>query len=162
MDLYSASNLATVGNPDIVKIFSSSNAAPGSLLYKLSELTSLVDSDGTFSGSDGIWSGNVRSHVDFATPITLAAGTYFFGMSGDGIELGQTIATGLPPGQGMLFILDGDTVNYGRDPYNTYDAAFRLEGDAVSAVPLPAALPLFGSGVLALAGVAWRRRGKVS
>jgi len=31
-----------------------------------------------------------------------------------------------------------------------------------SAVPLPAALPLFGSGVLALAGVAWRRRGKVS
>ncbi len=28
--------------------------------------------------------------------------------------------------------------------------------------PLPAALPLFGSGVLALAGFAWRSRGKVS
>ena len=31
-----------------------------------------------------------------------------------------------------------------------------------AATPLPAALPLFGSGVLVLAGVAWRRRGKVS
>jgi hypothetical protein len=30
------------------------------------------------------------------------------------------------------------------------------------ATPLPAALPLFGSGVMMLAGVAWRRRGKVS
>jgi hypothetical protein len=33
---------------------------------------------------------------------------------------------------------------------------------SVSAVPLPAALPLFGSGILALAGFAWRSRGKVS
>jgi PEP-CTERM motif len=31
-----------------------------------------------------------------------------------------------------------------------------------TATPLPAALCLFGSGVLALAGFAWRRRGKVS
>jgi hypothetical protein len=33
---------------------------------------------------------------------------------------------------------------------------------SVSAAPLPAALPLFGSGVIALAGFAWQRRGKVS
>jgi hypothetical protein len=46
------------------------------------------------------------------------------------------------------FILDGDTP--------------AISGDVVSAVPLPAALPLFGSGVMMLAGVAWRRRGKVS
>jgi hypothetical protein len=32
----------------------------------------------------------------------------------------------------------------------------------VSPVPLPDALPLFGSGVIALAGMAWRSRGKVS
>jgi hypothetical protein len=40
---------------------------------------------------------------------------------------------------------------------------FNLQGALfVAPVPLPAALPLFGSGVIALAGVAWRRRGKVS
>ena len=37
-----------------------------------------------------------------------------------------------------------------------------LQGKIVSPVPLPAALPLFGSGVLALAGFAWKKRGKVS
>jgi hypothetical protein len=38
-----------------------------------------------------------------------------------------------------------------------------ISGDVIdaSSVPLPAALPLFGSGVIALAGFAWRR-GKVS
>jgi hypothetical protein len=34
--------------------------------------------------------------------------------------------------------------------------------DASTVVPLPAALPLFGSGLIALAGFAVRRRGKVS
>jgi hypothetical protein len=34
-------------------------------------------------------------------------------------------------------------------------------GCDINAVPLPAALPLFGSGLLALAGIAWLR-GKVS
>jgi hypothetical protein len=33
-------------------------------------------------------------------------------------------------------------------------------GTELYAVPLPAALPLFGSGVMVLAGVAWRRRGE--
>jgi hypothetical protein len=37
-----------------------------------------------------------------------------------------------------------------------------IDNASVSAAPLPAALPLFGSGVMMLAGVAWRRRGKVS
>jgi hypothetical protein len=35
-------------------------------------------------------------------------------------------------------------------------------GGEVSPVPLPAALPLFGSGVIALTGLAWRWGGKVS
>jgi hypothetical protein len=39
---------------------------------------------------------------------------------------------------------------------------FNLQGSILDVVPLPAALPLFGSGVMVLAGFAVRRRGKVS
>ena len=45
---------------------------------------------------------------------------------------------------------------------NRGDGIPAISGDVVSAVPLPAALPLFGSGVLALAGFAWRSTEKVS
>ena len=38
---------------------------------------------------------------------------------------------------------------------------FDVDSVSLSAVPLPAALPLFGSALLVLAGLAWRR-GKVS
>jgi hypothetical protein len=61
------------------------------------------------------------------------------------------------------------TVNSNHFPNLTY-ADFGADSGTVtivsetgfSPVPLPAALPLFGSGVLALAGVACRKRGKIS
>jgi hypothetical protein len=43
-----------------------------------------------------------------------------------------------------------------------FDFGELISASQLSPVPLPAALPLFGSGVMVLAGVAWRRKGKVS
>jgi hypothetical protein len=50
----------------------------------------------------------------------------------------------------------------GDDVLNRGNGTPAISGDVVFATPLPAALPLFGSGVIALAGFAVRRRGKVS
>jgi hypothetical protein len=47
--------------------------------------------------------------------------------------------------------VSGDTINFGAGAVS-----------CAAPTPLPAALPLFGSGVIALAGFAVRRRGKVS
>jgi hypothetical protein len=52
-----------------------------------------------------------------------------------------------------------------RGPQDQYTVNQILVGKVnsvtVSATPLPSALPLFGSGVVVLAGLAWRSRGKV-
>ncbi len=72
---------------------------------------------------------------------------------------GFNIAEGLGPLDDRLFLsMPANSVGLG-DNFNTY-AVFSLStnGNGVSPVPLPAALPLFGSALAMLGMVGWRRK----
>ena len=90
--------------------------------------------------------------------IVLSAGTYWLTVYGPSILeqhtwLGQTEANG-----------DNSLIQFGPDPNNplfafprNMDARFRIDGDIIS-TPLPAALPLFATGLAALGLLGWRRK----
>jgi hypothetical protein len=67
----------------------------------------------------------------------------------------------------LLGFSDANLSQSGNQLFVNWEGLSFTSGDEVvlssdSAAPLPAALPLFGSGVMMLAGFAWQRRGKVS
>jgi hypothetical protein len=113
------------------------------------------NSFGLFSDTPGatpIFQTGTGSPLDPLTLINLVPGIISFNGAVSPIAL---LGPWCSPGcDGSGFYLDGGLFSAG------------LQGSIttaeVSAVPLPPALPLFGWGVLALAGLAWRSRGKVS
>ena len=90
--------------------------------------------------------------------IVLSAGTYWLTVYGPSIlERHMWYGAVEPTG-------DNSLLQFGPDPDNPIggfpkfgDARFQIDG-AVNPVPLPAALPLYGTGLWVLAVLAWRRK----
>jgi hypothetical protein len=96
----------------------------------------------------------MRVHADFA-PTLFAPGTYWFGMSGIGTEIGWNLAFNVPGSDGAWQLFqDGLQFSFNNDT----QFAFRLDGPA-GVVPEPAAWTLMMVGFGAL-GVALRSRRK--
>lgn len=132
---------------------------------------------GQTTGGDGPVSGQqVRFTVTFTTPFNLSADHYFFvpqvevTTSGEFLWLSGTrpLAAGaFPPGVTDLqswtrdAMLDPDWLRIGTDivGVGTFNAAFTLAGVET---PLPAALPLFATGLGGLGLLGWRRKKKTS
>jgi len=117
-----------------------------------------------FTGGEGPATGvEVLISVNFLTPVVLPAGHYFFRPEastsvGDFLWLS---AAGPLPGDLQTWIrndnLAPDWERVGTDVTNQgpFNASFSLTGDAT---PLPAALPLFATGLGALGLLGWRRK----
>jgi len=86
--------------------------------------------------------GPKMAHVDF-TPIDLAAGEYWFGLSSTN-NLNLTWASYRAPGTPLV---SDDQIGLNGDKFwnhpDIYDLAFRIDGSFVSAVPEPATWALF-------------------
>lgn len=139
-DIYTWEGFATLGKDVTVRVRADAGGAPAAAnLYEFgSTLTNVsVLDDVTLAGTS------------FA-PITLAAGTYWFGVSGTNSELGWTSFTG---NTGPAYLLLGDTLQFSTRSHS----AFRVIGDAAGAVPEPANWAMMVGG-FALAGAAMRRR----
>ncbi len=138
IDRYSSADFGNVGENVFVKIWTGDGAT---LLHDISTTITVQDSDGAGT-SDAI-----RSRAEF--DVDLAAGAYLIGVAGDSEDLGQNLLQGT---SGATFRFFGDTLSA---PERT--ASIRVFGGDVTAVPLPAGLPLL-FGALAVLGVAVRRR----
>lgn len=141
IDRYATPDFSDVGDAAIVKIWTSDGAT---LLHDISTMITVQDSDGAAG------SGLIRSRAVF--DVDLTAGDYLIGLTGAGSDqLQQSLLQGTL-GDLMTFRFFQDTL---QDDERT--ASIRVFGDAVTAVPLPAGLPLL-LGALAVIGVAARRR----
>lgn len=144
MSIFGGTGFGSVGDGTVVKIFSGASA-PGNMLFGLNETVDSVDS--LFTATQ---SGLSRVHVTFDEAQFLAAGTYWFGMSGASL----LVQAGLNNVQdNHMWQLSGDTPMFFP---NVGDMAFQLEGNTASAVPEPATFALLALGLLGFAFV--RRR----
>lgn len=148
-DVYS--QLVTSGAAVTIKFRADVGGAPDlTNLAVLSSSISAVDSQGA-SSSPTI----LRGHADFA-PLSLAAGTYWFGMSSAGPDIGWNFNFDVP-GVTNMWQLNGDTLQFSfNDVSFPTQAAFRLYGGGV--VPEPASWALMIIGFGAVGGALRRRR----
>jgi len=154
MDIYSAEYYGKVGNSVTIRLWDDVGGQPGSLMMDFTETISIVDGDG--SGRPDV----SRKHVDFTTAVGLSANTtYWIGMSSTSIHEFLQMGLQLGPDDSRMFVFSG-TNPLGFTGTNAGDMAFRLHGTAVAPVPVPAALPLFLSGLMGLGVVGWRKRRK--
>jgi len=118
-------------------------------------------------GEGSVTGQEVKFTVNFTTPFNLPAGHYFFvpqvqTFSGEFFWL--SAPSSQFPGDLQAWIrnekLAPDWLRIGTDIVGgtTFDMAFSLNGESV--VPLPAALPLFATGLGALGLLGWRRKRK--
>jgi hypothetical protein len=129
----------------------------------------------TTGGSGPVTGQEVQFHLTFTTPFELAAGHYFFvpqvEITGGGnffwLSAERPITSGTPfspdlQGWTRDAALDPDWLRVGTDIVGgatppTFNFAFQLEGNNT---PLPAALPLFATGLGGLGLLGWRRKRK--
>jgi hypothetical protein len=135
----------------------------------------------TTGGNGAVTGEEVQFHLTFLTPFDLQAGHYFFVpqvemLAGVGfffwLSAERPIVTGTPFPAGTTDLqgwtrdaaLDPDWLRVGGDIVGptpvtgpTFNFSFSLEGDVV---PLPAALPLFATGLAGLGLLGWRRKRK--
>ena len=143
-DIYSEYGSVALNDLVVIKFRGDDGGQPGaSNIFLFNSVLSAIDNIGS-SNQASIR----RLHADFA-PISLAAGNYWFGMSGAGnSEIGWNIDFALP---GSARQLSGDSVVGQID----YQLAFRLTDSG--AVPEPATWALMIGG-FGLAGATLRRR----
>jgi hypothetical protein len=137
----------------------------------------------TTGGTGSVTGQEVTFNVIFTTPFNLPADHYFFVPqvqlnTGDFSWLSAPrpiVSPGTPFPAGFTDLqgwardqaLDPDWLRIGTDIVGgatppTFNFAFTLSGDTVSEVPLPAALPLFATGLGALGLLGWRRKRKAA
>ncbi len=144
-DLFTGRSYANVGTGVTVKIRADNGSGlPGT---SLAQFNDVIDAETAYDSFVDI------SSVHFAGP-TLAAGTYWMGVSGLASELSWATyfgASSSPTGQAQL---NGDT--YMHQP-GVYNFAWRIEGEPATGnnVPEPAS---WGLAAVALAGLAISRR----
>jgi len=155
MDIYTWNFFAGIGQPVTIRLWADAAGTPGALLNQFVDLISVMDT----VGIGALEPLQIRVHVDFTTPLALAAGTtYWIGMSGPGYELGQVTLEGLnPPDDNQVAVFDGTVFN---SHAAIGDMAFRLHDGTVSAVPEPTSLAMFAVGALGMIGYGWKRRRK--
>ena len=153
IDIYSACRSIGCGTPNIgtnatVKIRKDASGAPAaSNLFTILTSVSAIDSVGSTANPSV-----ERVHADFAAA-TLAAGTYWIGLSGTTQEIGWNLSSAASTA-GFYFGND-DNLN---NNISGFAGAFRVLGTA--AVPEPAAWALMLAG-FGLVGGAMRRRQSV-
>lgn len=134
---------ASVGDPVRVRVFGDAGGAPGSLLHDIAASVSITDTDGDLSGT------YERRFAAFSA--TVAAGTYFIGVSGEGgSQLSQLLVNTVGGGTCQM---SGTVLSFCFGDRGTFDtAAIRVYGDPATArIPLPAGLPLLAAGIGGLA-----------
>ena len=124
----------------------------------------------TTGGEGPVTGQEVKFTVNFATPFLLPVGHYFFvpqvQVSAPGEFFWLSSGAPLPPDlQGWIrnANLDPDWLRDGTDIVGgtaRFNFAFSLDGEVIT--PLPAALPLFASGLGALGLLGWRRKRKAA
>ena len=153
-DIYSENQGPLIGAVVTLRVRNDVAGSPDAIdLLTLASVLSAIDTVGS-SSSPTI----KRLHADFA-PFALAAGNYWFGMSGEsniGLSLGGDFRAS--SGQNGLWQLSGPNLQFSFN--GTTKAGFRVLGD-VGAVPEPAAWALMIAG-FAMTGAAARRRRAVA
>jgi hypothetical protein len=129
-------------------LLSSNGGPPGAVLFSgTSSLTST---------SLGTNNGYSLYRENFTIPLdTLGAGTYFLAIQAVSSNFGTYLMYGVATG-GIAFTSDGGAT-WSYNPNSGESIAVSL--DAV-ATPLPAALPLFATGLAGLGLLGWRRKRK--
>ena len=90
--------------------------------------------------------------------VNLGTGTYWIALFG--LDTFAGVALTQPPNPAPFYAFTIDRVNWSTDTAARF--AFRVTGDEVAQTPLPAALPLFTSGLGVLGLLAWGREKKVA
>lgn len=146
VDVYTSIDTIGVNDPVVVRVFSDSGGQPGALLAESLESIDFRDGQGA-AGPD-----IVRIGAGLTSPILLQANTtYWIGMSGNQVQLGQDFLLLDPPfADGRAAQMDGATFDFLQGAFG--DQAFRLHGRAV---PEPSALLAAAMAAIALP---WRRR----
>jgi hypothetical protein len=143
---------ASLQTSSAIKIRNDVSGTPSNTnLYSIAATVAADDSVG--SGSSGLQ----RLAVNFS-PIDLTAGTYWIGLSAATIyaagDIGWSSMLVGPLDSPDEFVLNGD---HATTTNGTYDLAFILYGDPIT-TPIPAALPLFATGLTGLGLLGWRRK----
>jgi probable HAF family extracellular repeat protein len=135
------------------------NASQQAVVWNGTAPTVLGSLGGTNSSAAAINdSGQV---VGYSTTTTGQFGTIWNGTTAININ---TLLTSDPSGILLLALTGinsfGQIVGYGSDSSGNWDAVLLTPTSSVSATPIPAALPLFASGLGALGLLGWRRKRK--
>ncbi len=145
MDIFSRNLWGSVGDSVTIRVWNDMNSAPGSLLFEFTETISIIDSDA--AGTDTRIN---RKHVDFTSPVNLAAATpYWIGMSGTSTEIALAGLIGPnAPDDEHMFLFDGTTL-VDDTSRHAGDMAFRLYGTQ-NVIPEPSTLLILCMGVFVL------------
>ena len=153
--IYSSNSATVIGNGVVIKFRNNDGGPTSSNFATLNSSLSLINADGASSNP------SIRQLYASFTPLALAAGTYWFGMSGSGSDFGWEIdfgnAIGTPAWQ-----LRGDNLQFAFGPnvafgYRLYDGA-PLGG----AVPEPQSWALLMAGFGLMGGALRLRRRAVA
>jgi hypothetical protein len=136
-----------------IEFFGDSSGTPGTLLTNITIASPAIVDTGLIN-----FYGNTVLRFSTTIPdVVLGAGTYYFSVSDSGPNNFVWASSNLSNG-GFYRVNNGPWNDLSSDP-NRASQAFSLEGDT-AVTPLPAALPLFATGLGALGLLGWRRKQK--
>ncbi len=134
------------------------------------DFSAFFDIDGTALANVLLFSDGDTLEIDFATPVTAFGADFgdinFGAANNDSLRtailvLGQQIAMPINSVSLTFFGLISDTAFSSLSFIMVgVNDGFSIDNVAFSAVPLPAALPLYGSGLAVMGFLAWRRKRK--